>query len=110
MVTGMDWILPSFLHCVISGLHWIGRCGSFFEVWSYWSTGRRTVCGANNKRDSFGQLDLDVYYKLRSKGWEFDGNGGNGDCIDGEEGDGRLVTAIMENGRRDEVVVTRGSS
>ena len=37
---------------------------------------------------------------------EFDGNGGNGDCIDGDEGDGRLVTAIMETGGRDEVVVT----
>ena len=43
---------------------------------------------------------------------EFDG--GNGDCIDGDAGDGRLVTAIMEklvtaimeNGGRDEVVVT----
>ena len=37
---------------------------------------------------------------------EFDDDGGNGDCIDGNVGDGRLVTAIMENGGRDEVVVT----
>ena len=56
-----------------------------------------------------------VYYnKKGSKGLEFDDDGGNGDCIDGNVGDGRLVTAIMEklvtaimeNGGRDEVVVT----
>ena len=64
-----------------------------------------------------------VYYnKKGSIGLEFDGDGGNGDCIDGNVGDGRLVTAIMEklvtaimeklvtaimeNGGRDEVVVT----